>query len=78
MKLKALFSEVSLLVEKYGPNSEVAAFIFTEKDVQEISKTAFAPEVLNDFMHHHTTLLSTNTVEDFLLEEFQRCVRGQS
>ena len=78
MKLQTLLNEISVLIDHHGPNSDVAAFIFTENDVKEISTSVSSADVLNDFMHHHTTAMSGATIEDFLLEEFQSCVGRES
>ena len=68
---------VEILIEKYGPDSNVAAFIYTLEDVHDATNSSSRPstldanEVLNEFMHNW----GEPPLEDYLLEQLEELVR---
>ena len=77
MKLSALLELVKTLIEKHGPDSNVAAFIYTAEDVLDVtnmsprSNSLDANEVLHEFMHNW----GEPPLEDYLLEQLEQLVR---
>lgn len=77
MRLSALLKLVEILIEKYGPDSSVAVFIYTVEDVFDATNSSSrsnsldANEVLNEFMHNW----GEPPLEDYLLEQLEELVR---
>ena len=68
---------MKILIERHGPDSNVAAFIYTAEDVLDVtndspsSNSLDANEVLNEFMHNW----GEPSPEDYLLEQLEKLVR---
>ena len=68
---------MKILIEKHGPDSNGAAFIYTAEDVLDAtdaisaSNNLDANEVLHEFMHNW----GEPPLEDFLLEQLEELVR---